>query len=312
MARVYYRGEKIGFTVSQTVPTDAGFDLEESGRLQMSLLGATTAATIRTTAHVDRDFALHAFEFSSIGTGPIEVRGRIGGCICPSTSRPRAGSAPKSANDRATGAVVEHVAPAGNGGLVPGARHQWSIFDPATLRNSPVTLDVGKRELCAAAPRRSAFKVEMAFGGLRTTSWITDTGEVLREESPLGLITVRESAENARAMAVSGRMRVDLLAASSVVPQGGPPIGEPRDVRRLKLRLTGADLSAADMDGGAQHMVGDVVELLDPQAMQPGPADPAAARYLLPEAFIESDAPEIIAGRGRGPRRRGRASARSG
>ena len=29
---VYYRGEKIGFTVSQTVPTDAGFDLEESGR----------------------------------------------------------------------------------------------------------------------------------------------------------------------------------------------------------------------------------------------------------------------------------------
>src|SRR3954452_572984 len=41
---VYYRGEKIGFTVSQTVPTSAGFDLEEDGRLQMALLGATTAA----------------------------------------------------------------------------------------------------------------------------------------------------------------------------------------------------------------------------------------------------------------------------
>ena len=41
---VYYRGEKIGFTVSQTVPTDDGFELQEDGRLQMSLLGATTAA----------------------------------------------------------------------------------------------------------------------------------------------------------------------------------------------------------------------------------------------------------------------------
>src|SRR5215471_21835405 len=75
---VYYRGEKIGFTVSQTVPRGEGFDLEEDGRLQMSLLGATTAATIRTTAHVDRNFALRAFEFSlDPGTGPIEVSGTI-------------------------------------------------------------------------------------------------------------------------------------------------------------------------------------------------------------------------------------------
>src|SRR5882724_1110549 len=60
---VYYRGEKIGFTVSQTVAKGNGFDLEETGRLQMALLGATTAATIRTTAHVDANFTLNAFEF---------------------------------------------------------------------------------------------------------------------------------------------------------------------------------------------------------------------------------------------------------
>src|SRR5580765_5798964 len=45
---VYYRGEKIGFTVSQTLATSDGFELQEDGRLQMSLLGATTAATVRT------------------------------------------------------------------------------------------------------------------------------------------------------------------------------------------------------------------------------------------------------------------------
>src|SRR5437660_12921510 len=60
---VYYRGEKIGFTVSQTVPEGDGFQLMEDGRLQMALLGATTAATIRTSAHVDASFALRAFEF---------------------------------------------------------------------------------------------------------------------------------------------------------------------------------------------------------------------------------------------------------
>ena len=39
---VYYRGEKIGFTVGQILKKDDGFELAEDGRLQMSLLGATT------------------------------------------------------------------------------------------------------------------------------------------------------------------------------------------------------------------------------------------------------------------------------
>src|SRR6476661_6617745 len=77
---VYYRGEKIGFTVGQTTREDTGFRLEEDGRLQMALLGATTPATIRTTAHVDAAFTLHAFEFSlDPGTGAIEVRGTVDG-----------------------------------------------------------------------------------------------------------------------------------------------------------------------------------------------------------------------------------------
>src|SRR3954468_4655449 len=77
---VYYRGEKIGFTVSQTVPTDEGFDLQEDGRLQMSLVGATTAATLGTTAPGDPAFALRPFDFSlAPGPAPAQARGRIDG-----------------------------------------------------------------------------------------------------------------------------------------------------------------------------------------------------------------------------------------
>src|SRR5260370_22611937 len=67
---VYYRGEKIGFTVSETVTEGDGFELQEEGRLQMALLGAITAATIRTRVLVDAAFNLRAFEFSlDPGTG---------------------------------------------------------------------------------------------------------------------------------------------------------------------------------------------------------------------------------------------------
>src|SRR6185436_19181631 len=53
---VYYRGDKIGFTVSQTVPSGDGFELQEDGRLQMSLLGAASAAALHTSARVDKNF----------------------------------------------------------------------------------------------------------------------------------------------------------------------------------------------------------------------------------------------------------------
>jgi len=141
---VYYRGAKIGFTVSQTVPTGDGFDLEEDGRLQMSLLGAHTAATIRTTAHVDATFALRAFEFSlDPGTGSGIVGGPERAALRTDTERAnpqktRLALTVKTASGTRTEERVLSEPPAlslnlsrrlANGGLVPGARHHWTVFD---------------------------------------------------------------------------------------------------------------------------------------------------------------------------------------
>src|SRR5262249_31083119 len=73
---------------------------------------------------------------------------------------------------------------------------------------------------------------------------------------------------------------------------------EPRDVRRLALRVTGlseAELSPADLEGVSQQVHGDRIELVDPRQLKSEPLDPAATRYLAAEPFIESDAPEIRA-----------------
>ncbi len=298
---VYYRGEKIGFTVSQTVSTDDGFALEEDGRLQMSLLGAISAATVHTSARVDQHFALRSFEFKlDPGTGPVSVSGTVSGRRLTLSVTTRSGSHSETRELDEPPALAQNMSRRlANGGLVPGATHRWMVFDPATLRNAPVTVNVGKREVVrgesGAIP---AFRVEMEFGGLRTTSWVTDTGEVVREESPLGLITVRESPERARAMAVPGRVQADLLQAAAVVPvMTGvrARIDEPRDVRRLRVRLEGAELPAGDLDGVGQTIDGNVIDVRDPQAIQAGPADRDLSRYLAVEPLIESDAPEIRA-----------------
>ena len=150
-------------------------------------------------------------------------------------------------------------------GLAAGARHRWTVFDPATLTNAAVDLRVGEREIVRTRDGIiPAFRVDMAYQGLTTTSWVTDTGEVVREESPLGLMTIRESPEQAQGLAIPGRVQADLLRMSAVVPVMRQRIDEPRDVRRMRLRLEGADLTAPDVDGVGQTVEGSIIEIRDP------------------------------------------------
>jgi transglutaminase-like putative cysteine protease len=295
---VYYRNEKIGFTVSQTVATDDGFELQEDGRLQMSLLGAQNVVTLRTTAHVDRDFTLRSFDFSlDPGPGGTKVHGEASGRRLHIVISTAAGSRAQDLELAEPPVLTLNLARRLAGaGLTPGAHYEWTIFDPATLSNTPITLDVARRELVSVGGQRvPAFRVETAYAGLPTTSWITDTGEVVLEKSPMGLETIRETPADAQRMAVPDNVRSDLLSASAIVPTGKLRIVEPRDVRRLRLRLTGADVPSADLGGVGQTVDGDVVEIHDPQGFQPETADPDITRYLQPEPLVESDAPEIRA-----------------
>ena len=303
---VYYRGDKIGFTVSQTVRTDTGFELQEDARLELVLLGSTSATALRTSAKVDEHFALQSFAVSlDPGTGAIEVTGEVVPAtaadsgrhqlILTVTSGGRARTETRQLDDLPV-LTVNFSRILASRGIEAGTTQRWTMFDPATLRNAPVELRIGEREVVRTRDGFiPAFRVKMAYEGLTTTSWVTDTGDVVREESPLGLMTLRESPEDARGLAVPGRVQQDLLRMSAVVPVMRRRIDEPCDVRRLRLRLEGFDRRGAGMDGVGQTVDGDIVEIQDPRTLLPGPADPSSSGYLSPEPLIESDAPEIIA-----------------
>jgi transglutaminase-like putative cysteine protease len=337
---VYYRGEKIGFTVDQTTRVDDGFELREDGELQMTLFGSASPATIHTAARVDAGFVLRTFEFSlDPGTGAVSIHGRVippapGGTYRLALAITSGGVTRNDTRDLPQAPVMSLNLSRmlAEGHLSAGATSRWTVIDPATLRLATVTVHVGSRTIVRADDTViPAFRVDMDLQGLQTTSYITDTGEIVREESPLGLMTVRESRERAQGLAISGRVRADLLEASAIVPASRERIDNPRDVRRLRLRLTGADLAGFDLDGAGQTLqrqeVGlkrdDAVrlkpeeavrlkpdttirtapgatgiydvEIVDARTLRAGRAETDVARYLQPEPLIESDAPEILA-----------------
>src|SRR5436305_2102914 len=83
--------------------------------------------------------------------------------------------------------------------------------DDTDRLESPLPVRVGSRQF-NRMPSTSipAFRVEMTFAGIKTISWVTDTGDVVREESQMGLASVREPQEVAIRMAVGRGGRTDL------------------------------------------------------------------------------------------------------
>jgi hypothetical protein len=163
---------------------------------------------------VDKNFALHAFEFSlDPGTGPVEVRGRIDGRrLSLDVTTPSGTRSEVRELDEPPALSLNISRRLANGGLIVGARYQWTIFDPATLRNSKVNVEVGKRELVrgAGAAPIPAFRVEMEsrrarHRGLPTPVWCAEPRSGDTRASPL---TARERWHLCR-------MRVDARASPS-------------------------------------------------------------------------------------------------
>jgi len=295
---VYYRGEKIGFVVSQTTPAEDGYELQEDGELQMSLLGAVTAARIHTSARVDRAFALRSFSFSlDPGTGPITVAGSLDGPRLSLEVRTPAGVRAETRVLSEPPLLSLNLARRlAAQGLESGRSLEVQIFDPATLRNAPMLVEVGGREVVQAGGWPvPAFRVRTSFSGITSTSWLTDLGEVVKEESALGLVVVKETRERALARAVPGSVQSDMLAAAAIVPKSRQRIDDPASVVRIRLRIQGASFSGEDLEGAGQSVSGDVFEIRSQRGASPGPPDPGAPRFLFPEPLIESDAPEIVA-----------------
>ena len=296
---IYYRGDKIGFSVGQTTPTDSGYEIREDGRMLLILLGSDIPVRLTSRAVVNRAFDLQRFSFSlDPGTGPTEVEGVLDGRRLDLTIRTPSGERRETRELAEPPALSLNLARTlAARGLETGRTLKVSLFDPATLRNAPMTLEIQAREVVQSAGRPvPAFRVEGRFAGITTHTWITDVGEVVREESPTGLLVVRETKEQAQALAVPGAIRTDLLEAAAIVPTTPRRIDDPTTVARLRLRIDGLEgLDPADLDGAGQAAASGTIEVVDPRGLAPGLAPADLDRFLRPEPLLESDAPEVRA-----------------
>ena len=65
--------------------------------------------------------------------------------------------------------------------LEAGTKYAFDIFDPATMGQTPVVVEVaGREDVTIAGSRKSATRMVLKFKGSSQTAWIDDSGDVRR------------------------------------------------------------------------------------------------------------------------------------
>jgi transglutaminase-like putative cysteine protease len=133
----------------------------------------------------------------------------------------------------------------------------------------------------------------MVFRGLELRTWISPYGELLKEEGFLGMTMVRTDSEGALE-GFSETAAVELVREAAVVPDR--PIARPRQLKRLRLELTGIHGEGWDLTGGRQSWNEGELAIVREVLQEAPPVripwfSPERASDLRPSLLVQSDSP---------------------
>ena len=96
-----------------------------------------------------------------------------------------------------------------------------------------------------------------SFQGMEAFSWITQEGETLKEESPLGYSLLKET----RVEALKRDKRGPAVDIISMVKIPSSDIANSGDVKMMRARLSGAPFNGFELEGGRQSWKDGVLEV---------------------------------------------------
>ena len=235
---IYFHEHHVGFSVSRTSPTvDNGQLFEQRSSFRFAAAGQVQEIITAGAATVDEAGNLKRFDFF-MAADPVRlaVEGAVEGNEIVMDVH-QAGETnelrfPVSRPPQ-VGLSFEQVVATQE--LAPGLAFTVPYFDPVTLSEGEMEVQVEGVEIVPGTAEE-AWWLARDFNGVETRMLVTASGEILREESALGLQSVRMPREQAQDVPVDDEP-VDLIAQSAVRADGRIP--DPRNVMQLELGILG-------------------------------------------------------------------------
>lgn len=298
---LYFKGDKVGLVhLHKQGREGGGFEFVIRTRLRLLKLHDDAAIDLEVRAELSDALALERFAFEvKAGPGRMTGGGTVDGHAIDFRLHTGGADLDRRIELDHPPVLRSTLGPLlGRSTLTPGARLRFHTFDPLTMRDQEVEVEVvGPDTLVVMGREVPATHIRQAFGGITLDGWINQRGEMLRQELGLGLVAVRETEEEARwGLAGAGALtpEVDFFGAT-LIPVEGLPEVLPADRERLSVRLGGADLTGFELDGDRQRFEEGVLTVrreASPRGLalpvRDAPPDTLAATPL-----VQSDHPRI-------------------
>ncbi len=289
---IFQGDQKIGFSHSILKRDPAGYRLEQTVRMRLSTMGLVQDVTLSTRSRLRPDLSLFSFDFRMDsgrfrfeGKGLLE-QGKLAAEI-KGTGDARKVEIPVSGPVHPASVIYDAVIASG---MKPGETRRFEVFDIASLGRTPVSVTMeGKEKIFLMGASRDVSKVTVDYKGMTQEAWISEEGEVLKEEGLLGMRLEKTD----RYKAVSGivsRPDRDLTQLASVPVDA--PIENPKTRTRLVVKIDGVSAADLDFNGGRQRFAENtlVIEKERLSDLENGfAATPPGAADLDATPFIQSD-----------------------
>lgn len=295
---LYFKGDRVGLVhVEKSARDGGGYRYAMETRLRLVALGQDAPLDVRVGAELDPGLVLERFDFAlDAGAASIAGKGTVRGTTVELAIETGGETVDRTLTLQHPPVLRQNLGPLlSRGGLEPGRRARYHVFDPMTQTDQPVDVEViGPESIVVFDREVPATRIRTTAAGLTLDGWINDRGEMLRQELGLGLVAVRETREQARfGLLPAGRKGADLVAATMVQVPGLPADLAERET--LRLRIGGVELAGFELTDHRQRLDGDVLTIRreTPGVGAPLPVADPPPGSLASDALIQSEHPKI-------------------
>jgi len=288
---IYQQGKKIGYAHTRTIPEAETYHLFEESEMDILALGSVQRVRTSINSYTTRNFLLKYFDFtlqSDLTTMKIK------GAVLKNKLVLDIDTGGQTRTEKIQLTRPPYLSPNLKPailllGLETGKTYRFPLFNPATMSTEEATISIESQErIKIGETEQTIYKLKESFQGMETTSWVSQDGITMREESALGYMLLNEGKTEALKRDKGGPV-VDIISLT-MIPSD--PIKESSKASFLRARLKGVPLQGFQLDNDRQTLKGDVVEIRrddDPAAYRLPYSGKEQADYLLPNALIQSD-----------------------
>jgi len=280
---IYLKGYKVGYTGSIVQPISTGYRIFSKTYMKMSPMGQqVNEVTSILKGEADKNYSLKRFSFEFIsGDHKLAAKGRVEGkkLMVDVYTENKVKSMSFPLKYGYIPATLEGIVETGKTG-------KFDYFDPSMQSMFEISIKKLGNEVIDGI---ETVKYSVRLTNIDIFFWVDKQGNLLKEESPIGLVMKRETEEEAKKFENKGFKLFESYAVGS-----GKIIENPRKVNKLEVVIQNVSLGGLSIQDDRQRLKGDTLIIHTTYPKSEYKIPDSIRRYLVSTPFIPADDEEVI------------------